>query len=142
LHRISCAHPRQINYYILDDFRKDYEKGFLLGQDPTQKRTDYIQDNAVLLNGFDNGRILYIKSNGSLEFGLPEKIVTKMLLEEYELLGSIGMPICVKGYTALQATLLRRSYFKGRNHHDPTGDIALCMLLQSTGIAISQKHTL
>jgi hypothetical protein len=126
----------------LDDLQNDYEKGFVIGQDPTQKRMDYIEDNAALLKGFDNGRIQYIKLNGPLASGIPAKIVTKALLEEYKLHGAIGMRVCVKGYTKLQAMHLCRSYSKGRNDNDPANDIALCMLLKSAGIAISQKHPL
>jgi len=114
-------------------YRKDYLAGYSTGIDPLLKDNFY-QNNDAFRSGFNSGRADYERMNGSLVYGVPEKIVTNAVLEDFLLAGLLGMSINADGYTPYQMLIIEKWYQSGIEQYDPNESIYLLALLEKNGI--------
>jgi len=115
-------------------YRKDYLSGYSSGLNPLIKDNFY-QNNQAFHSGFASGRADYERMNGSLIYGIPEKIITNAVLEDFLLAGLLGMSINAEGYTPYQMLVIEKWYQSGIEQYDPNESIYLLALLEKNGIS-------
>jgi len=114
-------------------YRKDYLAGYSIGLNPFLKNNLY-QNNDAFSSGFNSGRSDYERMNGNLTNGIPDKIVTNAVLEDFLLAGLLGMRIDASGYTSYQMHIIEKWYQSGIEQYDPNENIYLLALLEKNGI--------
>lgn len=117
-------------------YRKDYFEGYETGLNPFVQFLNCKQNSLAFTSGFTNGRSEYENSNGLVTNGIPDKIVTGKVLEEFLLAGILGMNIDADGYTDIQIKVIEKWYESGVEKYDPNQNIYLLALLEKNGILI------
>ena len=122
-------------------YRQDYLEGYTAGLDP------FVFVNAMMNNeafnfGFLSGRQDYENMNGRIIDGIPERIVTQKILEDFLLAGLLGLGVDTEGYTTNQLNVLAKWYQSGTEKYDPNESTYLLDLLQDYGIEMSEKFYL
>ena len=121
-------------------FRKQYMNGYIFGQNPifldfedlTNVAPQY--NNEAFLAGFKSGRKKYERINGRLEDGIPNKILTDKILEDFLIAGELGMPMDAVGYNSLQISYITKYYRNGCQYYNSDNDICLYSMLCEFGI--------
>jgi hypothetical protein len=117
-------------------YRQNYIAGYSDGLNPTmQLATSYLNDNAFS-SGFMYGRMDYERMNGSISEGIPKKIVTIKVLEEFLLAGMLGLEIDAEGYTTHQTEVIAKWYESGTEKYDADDNIYLLAILEYIGIEV------
>lgn len=116
-------------------YLKEYYEGYLMGVNPF---TSYqsVQTNEAIFAGFQSGRSDYERMNGSLSAGIPQRIVTDKVLEDFLLAGLLGMPIDVDDFTPHQINTIALWYQSGVEKYEPSQHDILYNLLAEVGIAL------
>ncbi len=115
-------------------YRQEYILGYTNGLNPYSILEFSKQNNEAFITGFDSGRSEYEDLNGSISFGIPKKIVTDKVLEEFLLAGMLGINIDVLDYTPYQMKRIAKWYQSGVEKYDPNESIYLMALLEKNGI--------
>jgi hypothetical protein len=118
-------------------YRKDYFEGYENGLNPFVQLLNCKQKSLAFTSGFTNGRTEYENINGLVINGIPERIVTDKILEEFLLAGILGMKIDADGYTDVQINVIEKWYESGIEKYDPNQNIYLLALLEKNGITLS-----
>lgn len=121
---------------ILDSaYRQEYLKGYAKGMDP------FVQVNGhhteAFKSGFKSGRYDYEQMNGGIAHGIPQRIVTKKILEDFLLSGLLGLSVDVDNYTTYQLDILAEWYQSGTEKYDPDESVYLTEILEREGIQIN-----
>jgi len=116
-------------------YRKDYFEGYSNGLNPFFEVNSQKNDDAFN-SGFNSGRTDYERMNGSIDEGIPQRIVTDKILEDFLLAGLIGLSIDTEGYTSYQLSVIRKWYLSGVEKYDPNESIYLFAILKQNGIQI------
>jgi hypothetical protein len=116
-------------------YRKRYFEGYSKGFNP------FIQDDLgkkddAFNSGFESGRFDYESMNGKISEGIPLRIVTKKILEDFLLAGMLGLRIDSDNYTVFQINNIRKWYLCGVEMYDPNESIYLFNILEQNGIQI------
>jgi hypothetical protein len=117
-------------------YKQDYFDGYSTGLDPF-KQFKIIEDNEAFVVGFNSGRSDYERMNGCISNGIPQRIVTDEVLEDFLLAGLLGLPVDADGYTSHQIDLIEKWYQSGIEKYDPDQSISLFEILEKNGILIS-----
>jgi len=116
-------------------YRQDYFEGYSNGLNPfLQVNCDNKGD--AFNSGFDSGRMDYEGMNGSIIEGIPQRIVTNKVLEDFLLSGLLGLSIETDGYTSFQLNIIAKWYLSGIEKYDPNESIYLFRILEKNGIEI------
>lgn len=115
-------------------YREDYISGYSSGLNPFLQRSNYSQNSPAFNSGFSSGRSNYETLNGTISDGIPEKILTSEVLEEFLLYGMLGINIDADGYTSNQISIIEKWYKSGIEKYDPNENIYLLALLEKNGI--------
>ncbi|MCF6141558.1 hypothetical protein L1S34_09700 [Flavobacterium sp. K77] len=119
---------------ILNDlYRQNYYRGLAIGLDPYLEFNDAMKNEAIIA-GFIAGRIEFERLNGSISNGIPERIVTDKILEDFLIAGLLGLPIDDEGYTAHQLGLIAEWYQSGVEKYEPNQSNLLIEILEHNGI--------
>ncbi|MBQ0908236.1 hypothetical protein KBJ98_05925 [Flavobacterium sp. F-328] len=118
---------------INDVYRQNYYRGLAIGLDPYLEFNDAMKNEAVIA-GFIAGRMEYERLNGCISKGIPERIVTDKILEDFLIAGLLGLPIDDEGYTAHQLGLIAEWYQSGVEKYEPHVNVLLNDLLEVNGI--------
>ena len=116
-------------------YRQDYFEGYTLGLNP-HKNSVCIDKSEAFYSGFNSGRLDYESRNGSISNGIPIRIVTSKVLEEFLLAGLLGLSIDTDGYTLFQLNVIVKWYQSGTEKYDPNQTNYLKSILEKEGIEI------
>jgi len=122
-------------------YREDYLKGYATGLNPFVF-ANVMRNNEAFNFGFLSGRQDYESMNGRIIDGIPERIVTKKILEDFLLAGLLGLSVDTDGYTTNQLNVLAKWYQSGTEKYDPNESTYLLDLLDDYGIEMSEKFCL
>ncbi|HEX9152553.1 MAG TPA: hypothetical protein VF842_10750 [Flavobacterium sp.] len=117
-------------------YRQDYVEGYSIGLNPFQHFKSAKNSDAFTA-GFDSGRSDYERMNGSISDGIPQRIVTDKILEDFLIAGLLGLPIDADGYNSHQINMIEKWYQSGIEKYDPNQSISLFELLEKNGILIN-----
>lgn len=118
-------------------YRQEYFKGYSNGLNPFSK-VICKRTNEAFNAGFDSGRLDYEEMNGRIELGIPQRIVTNKVLEDFLLAGLLGLSIDTEGYTPYQLNIIVKWYQSGIEKYDPNQSIYLSVVLEENGIQMSR----
>lgn len=99
--------------------------------------SNMVQTNAAIYAGFQSGRSEYERMNGYLSAGIPTRIVTDKVLEDFLLAGMLGMPIDTDNYTPHQISTIVVWYQSGVEKYEPSQFDTLFDLLNEIGISFN-----
>lgn len=116
-------------------YRQDYLEGYSNGQNPYSEANNESL-NSAFNEGFNSGRTDYESKNGSIHNGIPKKIITEKILEEFLMAGLLGINIDTEGYNHFQISVLVNWYQSGIEKYDPKHNIYLLDVLEENGIEI------
>jgi len=116
-------------------YRQDYFEGYELGLNP-HKSSMIVSKSEAFYTGFESGRLDYESRNGKISNGIPKKIVTNKVLEEFLLAGLLGLRIDTDGYTLFQLNVIEKWYQSGIEKYDPNQTNYLVSILEKDGIEI------
>lgn len=116
-------------------FRKDYFVGYSNGLNPFLRLNPKCSEAQIY--GFNSGRMDYENMNGYIVDGIPERIVTIKVLEDFLLAGILGLSIETDGYTVFQLNVISKWYQSGVEKYDPNESIYLFEILDQKGISMS-----
>jgi hypothetical protein len=114
-------------------YRQDYFEGYSNGLDPNKKRNSK-KNSEAYTSGFDSGRLDYESMNGSLLNGIPKRIVTNTILEDFLLAGMLGLSIDTEDYTHFQLSVIGNWYQSGIEKYNPNESAYLLAILEENGI--------
>ncbi|WP_035670697.1 hypothetical protein [Flavobacterium sp. 83] len=117
-------------------YRQDYFKGYSIGFNPFLEFNNSMKKEAFII-GFNSGRSDYERMNGNISDGIPERIVTDKVLEDFLIAGMLGMAIDDDDYTCYQIKIISKWYQSGIEKYDPNQYINLLELLEENGIVIN-----
>ena len=111
-----------------------YSKGF----NPYSK--NIIKKNNESYNfGFLSGRQDYESMNGPIIDGIPQRIVSEKVLEDFLLAGLLGLSVDTEGYNAFQLNVLAKWYQSGTEKYEPAESDYLSNLLEDNGIVMNEN---
>ena len=115
--------------------RKEYLEGYAMGLNPflSLKR----KMSKATIAGFKSGRIDYDDRNGRISNGIPKRIVTEKILEDFLIAGMFGFDIDIEGYTTFQINTISKWYQSGTEKYDPKQYDNLSALLNRDEIVMS-----
>lgn len=119
-------------------YRQDYLEGYSNGLNPFSEVKNNTA-NSAFNDGFNSGRLDYENLNGSILDGIPKKIITEKILEEFLLAGLLGINVDTEGYTHFQIGKLLTWYQSGIEKYDPEQNSYLLDILEENGIEISNS---
>lgn len=119
-------------------YRQDYLEGYSNGLNPFSEVKNNTA-NSAFNDGFNSGRLDYESLNGSILDGIPKKIITEKILEEFLLAGLLGINVDTEGYTHFQIGKLLTWYQSGIEKYDPEQNSYLLDILEENGIEISNS---
>ena len=117
-------------------YREDYVEGYSIGLNPF-KQFNSVKNNDAFITGFNSGRSDYERMNGSINEGIPKRIVTNKVLEDFLIAGLLALPIDADGYTSYQINIIEKWYQSGIEKYDPNQNISLFEILEKNGILIN-----
>jgi hypothetical protein len=118
--------------------RKDYLEGYSLGLNPNFSPESSL-DNEAFHSGFNAGRMDYESWNGSLADGIPKRLITKEILEDFLLSGLLGLNIDTNDYNHFQLNVLSKWYQSGTEKYEPNHSLYLFSVLEENGILIKNE---
>lgn len=117
-------------------YRQDYYLGYSDGMNPFLQNTSN-KNSVAFISGFNSGRMDYEEMNGQIAKGIPQRIVTIKVLEEFLLAGLLGLSLeDTNYYTNFQLNVISKWYQSGVEKYDPTHSDYLFDLLEEIGIEI------
>lgn len=116
-------------------YRKKYFEGYSKGFNPFMQ-DDLEKKDEAFIAGFESGRLEYESMNGKISEGIPLRIVTKKILEDFLLAGMLGLRIDSDNYTPFQISNIRKWYLCGIEMYDPNESSYLFNVLEQNGIQI------
>ena len=117
-------------------YRQDYLFGYSNGQNPFMIM-DVTKSSLAYISGFNSGRMDYEEMNGQVSKGIPPRIVTTKVLEEFLLAGLLGLSIEeTEDYTSYQLNIITKWYISGIEKYDPSHSTYLFNVLENSGIQI------
>lgn len=116
-------------------YRQDYFEGYSNGLDP-RKKSNGKKTSEAYTSGFASGRVDYESMNGSVLNGIPKRIVTKTILEEFLLAGLLGLTIDIEGFNNFQLNVIAKWYQSGVEKYNPNESSYLIAILEENGIEI------
>ena len=116
-------------------YRQDYFRGYSNGFNPFPQ-VNCKKNSEAFNSGFNSGRMDYEEMNGDIIEGIPERIVTTKVLEEFLLAGLLGLSFDADGYTSHQLNVIAKWYQSGIEKYDPNQSIYLFGILEENGIQI------
>ncbi|WP_304199226.1 hypothetical protein [Flavobacterium alvei] len=117
-------------------YRQDYFKGYSIGQNPLLQ-IDPNNNSFGYISGFNSGRMDYEEMNGQIAKGIPKRIVTIKILEEFLLAGLLGLGIEeTDDFTSYQLNVIGKWYQSGVEKYDPEQSNYLFEILENRGIQI------
>ncbi|WP_298306612.1 hypothetical protein [Flavobacterium sp.] len=120
-------------------YRQDYLNGYSNGLNP-YINYDEVKYNDAFHSGFVSGRLDYENRNGYIIDGIPKRIVTKKVLEDFLLAGLLGLPPDTDGYTNFQLNVLAKWYQSGTEKYDPNQSMYLFAILEKNGIQVEETY--
>jgi hypothetical protein len=115
-------------------YLQDYLDGFENGRNPFLV-IDRDKNTLAYIFGFNSGRMDYEEMNGKISDGIPNRIVTIKVLEEFLLAGLLGLGIEDEDtYTLHQQTVISKWYQSGVEKYDPYQSTDLSEILENNGI--------
>ncbi|MFV5699340.1 hypothetical protein ACM55H_13320 [Flavobacterium sp. ZT3R17] len=117
-------------------YRQEYLKGYSVGLNPFQQFNS-VKNNEAFVTGFTSGRSDYERMNGYISNGIPQRIVTDKVLEDFLVTGLLGLPFEADGYTPHQINMIEKWYQSGIEKYDPNLSISLFEILEENGILIN-----
>lgn len=126
------THMRTTDIYSAT-YRKNYFEGYSEGFNPFVQLNLQSKDEAFNL-GYTSGKMDYESMNGNINDGIPLKIVTKKILEDFLLAGMLGLKIDSDDYNMYQISVIRKWYICGVEMYDPKESIYLFKILEENGI--------
>ncbi|WPR73039.1 hypothetical protein SLW70_07940 [Flavobacterium sp. NG2] len=84
--------------------------------------------------GFHCGRSDYERLNGKITDGIPSRIVTNKVLDEFQLAGMLGMNIDSEGFTEYQLNIIEDWYKCGIEKYDADQSLYLLAILEQNNI--------
>lgn len=117
-------------------YRQDYLVGYSKGLNPIKKNSAK-KKNEAFNDGFNSGRFDYESMNGCIVDGIPKRIITKKIQEEFLMAGLLGLETDTDGYTPYQLSVLVKWYQSGIEKYNPNQSLYLFGILEETGIQIS-----
>lgn len=120
-------------------YRQDYLEGFSNGLSPYFQISDTIFNDAFIA-GFNAGRMDYEELNGNISNGIPKRIITKEILEDFLLSGMLGLNIDTDDYTVNQLNVLSKWYQSGIEKYEPSHSIYLFSILDAIDVTF-KNHT-
>ncbi len=116
-------------------YRQEYFEGYSKGLNPFPL-TNWNKGSEAFNSGFATGRMDYEEMNGKIKEGIPQRIVTNKVLEEFLLSGLLGLSIDADGYTAYQLNVIQKWYQSGIEKYEPNQSIYLFEILNDNGIQL------
>lgn len=117
-------------------YRQDYFDGYSNGQNPFLLM-DCEKSSVAYISGFNSGRMDYEEMNGQISKGIPQRIVTIKVLEEFLLSGLLGLDIEeTDDYTSYQLNIISKWYQSGVEKYDPSHSTYLFEILENKGIQV------
>jgi hypothetical protein len=117
-------------------FCKDYFDGYSNGQNPFLLIDSKIS-NVAYISGFNSGRLDYEEMNDVVSSGIPQRIVTLKVLEEFFMAGLLGLSIeDDDNYTPYQINIIAKWYQKGIEKYEPRYSTYLFAILNDNGIEV------
>jgi|SRR6478672_2981224 len=116
-------------------YRQDYFEGYSNGLDPKEKKNGK-KNSEAYITGFASGREDYESMNGSILKGIPKRIVTNTVLEEFLLAGLLGLTIDTEDYNNFQLHVISKWYQSGVEKYNPNESSYLLAILEENGIEI------
>lgn len=120
-------------------YRQEYFEGYSIGSNPYMEYSN-TKNSQAFIAGFNAGRSDYESMNGQIINGIPEKIVTSTILEDFLVSGLLGLSVDTNGYTSWQLRIIEEWYLSGTEKYDPNQSVYLSEILKSNGISINQKY--
>lgn len=120
-------------------YRQEYFEGYSIGSNPYTEFSDN-KNSQAFIAGFNSGRSDYESMNGLISDGIPQRIVTSNVLEDFLVSGLLGLSVDTKGYNSWQLTIIEEWYQSGTEKYDPNQSIYLSEILKTNGISINQKY--
>lgn len=114
-------------------YKQDYNKGYAIGLNPFLEYNSNMQNDACIA-GFNAGRSDYERMNGFIRDGIPSRVVTEKVLEDFLIAGLLGLPIDDSGYTSYQLGIIAEWYQSGTEKYEPDYSVSLLNVLDSIGI--------
>lgn len=122
--------------YLCSTYRQEYLTGYCNGQNPNIQM-DREQNSLGYISGFNSGRMDYEEMNGPIAKGIPPRIVTVKVLEDFLLAGLLGLSIEeTDDYTPFQLSVIAKWYISGIEKYDPKHSTYLFDILEFNGIGI------
>jgi|TARA_R110002124_G_scaffold119900_1_gene277736 hypothetical protein len=115
---------------------KEYYEGYSMGINPFATY-QCLQKKAAVYEGFQSGRSEYERMNGLISAGIPDRIVTDKVLEDFLLAGMLGMAIDTDNYTPFQIDVILVWYQSGIEKYDPSQFELLFEVLEEEGISFN-----
>ena len=115
-------------------YRHGYMEGYSYGLNPFLNLISSQQNCQAFNSGFECGRSDYQRLNGKIIDGIPNRIVTKKILDEFQLAGMLGMSIDSEGFTAYQLSIVEYWYKIGIENYDVNESVYLLAILEKNGI--------
>lgn len=119
-------------------YRQDYFEGYFVGVNPNSQ-IDIAITNEAFSTGFNSGRMDYESWNGSLSSGIPKRVITKEILEDFLLAGLLGLNIDTNDYTPFQLNVLSKWYQSGTEKYEPNHSLYLFSVLEEKGISVKNE---
>jgi hypothetical protein len=115
---------------------KEYYEGYSMGINPFSSY-QCLQKNEAVYAGFQSGRSEYERMNGDVSAGIPKRIVTDKVLEDFLLAGMLGMAIDTDNYTPYQIDVILVWYKSGIEKYEPLQFELLFAVLEEEGISLN-----
>lgn len=115
-------------------YRQGYMEGYTKGFDPLYQAYVEQQNCHAFFTGFECGRSDYERLNGKITDGIPSRIVTKKILDEFQLAGMLGMSIDSDDFTVYQLNVIEEWYKSGIESYNLQESLSLLALLEGEGI--------
>ena len=117
-------------------YRQDYFQGYSNGMNPFLQNTSK-KSSVAFISGFNFGRMDYEEMNGQIAKGIPKRIVTIKVLEEFLLAGLLGLRLeDTNDFTSFQLNVISKWYQSGIEKYDPIHSVYLFDVLEEIGIEI------
>jgi len=118
-------------------YRQDYFQGYSNGFNPFLEINSK-KSSVAFISGFNSGRMDYEEMNGRIAEGIPQRIVTTKILEDFLLAGLLGLSIeDTNEYTSHQINIISKWYQSGVEKYDPSQSVYLSSILEKGGIQMS-----
>jgi hypothetical protein len=114
-------------------YRQDYFEGYSTGLNPFLQ-VNSKNKNEAFIAGFNSARLDYERMNGLISDGIPERIVTNEVLEDFLIAGLIGLSVDTVGYTSYQISVIMKWYQSGVEKYDLKQNAILSEILENNGI--------